>query len=103
MKVVDLGFNMCFDAVLSPIEDIEIWTHEFSEMSIMNLLEEDYGINFVVDNPSPEKSGTAWVRIAHILVSLHTSSSIRYIDGSEKVFKPDEFTSQIPGWKGAQV
>ncbi|GAH75722.1 unnamed protein product, partial [marine sediment metagenome] len=81
LKVVDLGFNVLFDASLSPIEDIENWTHEFSEISIMDLLEEDYGINFVIDDPSGEAMITR-VRIAHIMVSLHTSSSILYSDGS---------------------
>lgn len=96
MKAVDLDFNVCFDAGLSPIEDIENWTHEFSEMSITDLLEEDYGINIMIDTPSGE-SVITWVRIAHILAALHTSSSILYPEGSEKVFKPNEFISLLPG------
>lgn len=93
-RVVDLGFKMYFNAGLSPIEDIENWTHEFSEMSIMDLLEEDYSIKIAIDDPSGE-SVITWFRIAHILVALHTSSSIQYLDGSETMLKPDEFMERI--------
>lgn len=99
MKFVDLGFDVCFDVVGFPVNSIDTWVHEFSEMSIADLLEEDYGILVFVDDPSGE-SVITWFRIAHIMVSLHTSSSFLYLDGSEKLFTPDEFAFQILDCKG---
>lgn len=97
---VDLGFKVCFYLGLFPVDNIETWVHEFSEMSILDLLEEDHGVYiYVIDFPSGA-STMIWFRIPHIMLALHTSSSLLYPDGIRIVFNPDEFAFQILGWKG---
>jgi len=99
MITPDLGFKVRFEIGSGPIDDIELWTHEFSEMSLMSLLgDNNQWISFIVEDVSGSSVRT-YVRIPHIMVSLHTSSSVKYLDGSEKTLMPDEFASQILKWR----
>lgn len=98
MKTPDLGFKVRFDTGSAPVDDIELWTHEFSEMTLMGLLGDDCIISLMVEDVLGLSIRTS-VSIPHIMVALHTSSSVLYLDGSEKTFKPDEFAFQILKWR----
>jgi len=98
VKTPDLGFKVRFDIGSIPVDDIELWTHEFSEMSLMDLLGDDRIINLIIEDVSGLLVLTP-VSIPHIMVALHLSSSVLYLDGSEKTFMSDEFAFQILKWR----
>ena len=83
------------DSEFLPIDDINMWTHEFSEMTIHELTN---GGNLPISmNIFPDQ---ILFRIHHLMVSLHTPSIIRIEDESGKTVQrrfltPEEFNNII--------
>ncbi len=101
-KRIDLGFGVDFGCSSFPLEDIETWVHEFSELAIFRLLKEEkcWGIILTIPQPSG-KSTQTWVGVPHVMMALHTITAIIYTDGSTRIFTPNEFADEIC-FKGAK-
>jgi len=108
LELIIVGFNVFeqyhefgVDSEFIPIDDIDMWTHEFSEMTVHQLTKGGlFPISIsIFPNQIP-------FRIHHLMVSLHTPSIIRIEDENgktltRKVLFPDEFDHMIK-WKNTE-
>ena len=83
------------DTEFMPIDDLDMWTHEFSERTIHELT--NGGLLPVSMSIFPNQ---IFFRIHHMMVSLHTPSIIRIEDQNgntlrRKLMKPEEFCKLI--------
>jgi hypothetical protein len=83
------------DTEFLPIDDVSMWTHEFSERTLHELTHG--GCLPIAITTLP---GSILFRIHHLLVSLHTPSILRIVDESgatlrRQVLQPDEFANVI--------
>lgn len=90
------------DSEFLPIDDINMWTHEFSEMTIHELTSGGHLPISITIFPAQ-----ILFRIHHLMVSLHTPSIIRIEDESGKTVQrrfltPEEFDKMI-NWNCART
>lgn len=83
------------DTQFLPIDDVQMWTHEFSERTLHELTQGGCLPIAIMTLP-----GSILFRIHHLLVSLHTPSILRIIDEQgitlrRQVLQPDEFANVI--------
>lgn len=83
------------DTQFLPIDDLQMWTHEFSERTLHELTQG--GCLPIAITTVP---GSILFRIHHLLVSLHTPSILRVVDENgvtlrRQVLHPDEFAAVI--------
>jgi len=83
------------DTEFLPIDDLQMWTHEFSERTLHELTHG--GCLPIAITMIP---GSIRFRIHHLLVSLHTPSILRIVDETgatlrRQVLDPDEFATMI--------
>jgi hypothetical protein len=83
------------DTEFLPIDDVQMWTHEFSERTLHELTHG--GCLPIAITTLP---GAILFRIHHLLVSLHTPSILRIVDESgttlrRQVLQPEEFADVI--------
>jgi hypothetical protein len=83
------------DTEFLPIDDLQMWTHEFSERTLHELTHGGCLPISITMIP-----GSIRFRIHHLLVSLHTPSILRIVDDTgatlrRQVLAPDEFANMI--------
>lgn len=79
--------------VLHEADPIDLWTHEYSEDTVMDVLEKDEIDQGKLKRHS-EKAGELFehgATGAHVAVSHHTDSSLSYPDGSSIDLTPKQF------------
>ena len=83
------------DTEFLPIDDLQMWTHEFSERTLHELTHGGCLPISITTIP-----GSILFRIHHLLVSLHTPSILRVVDENavtlqRQVLDPDAFAKMI--------
>ena len=83
------------DSEFIPIDDVDMWTHEFSEMTIHKIMKGGYLPISISIFPTQ-----ILFRIHHLMVSLHTPSIIRIEDENGNTVRrmliaPEEFDKMI--------
>jgi len=74
-------------------DDIDLLTHEFSEISLKYVLYDKMGI--LLDSMIYVRQFNYYIHIAHLLVSMHTRSGIWTDDVKIRIVKPEEFVEMF--------